>query len=383
MTIGTISPLDLPGKQQPWDVSELPLPPSNVLVAVGPSPERVAQVHKHAFDFMPDEPHVRPPTWTPEWKKALVDGIARILASSQLPGAWVPALDVPRFVHGQSQGICDIFGTSVEEQQDGNFFVRPLGDDPKIVDQVRPLPIEKSTYWGAVEWICYARDTTKKGFHFRNPVMCGPFDLANYLLGTTRLMEWVYTEPATVHRLLDKTTDVVIDVFRALKNAAGGTLHAHNFGCMANAFDMCSECRSLVSAEVFETFIAPYLQRVGQALGPYGIHSCGSWERTIPRSLQDPNLKGMNGQVRENDLQEICSLAGAQVFLSIDPSVDLDKRYTWPDRTSFLKYILETASDQQSIEIRIDESEIGLYTELHHSIRGRNDTPNKSIQATK
>ncbi len=271
----------------------------------------------------------------------------------------------------------------MEEQQDGNFFVHPLSGDPKIVDQVRPLPIEKRSYWAAVEWIRYAQDATKNSFDFRNPVMCGPFDLANYLLGTTRLMEWVDTEPASVHRLLDKITDVVVGVFLALKDVSGGKLNAHLFPCMAKAFEMCSECRSLVSVEVFETFIAPYLQRIGQALGPYGIHSCGSWERTIPRSLQDPNLKGMHGQVRENDLQELCRLAGAQVFLSIGPSQNLDEQYTWPDRTSFLKYILETVSEQQSIEIQIDESEIKLYTELYHSARGENDTPNKSIQSTK
>jgi len=381
VAIQTMGTFDLSGKQQAWDVSSLSLPPPNVLVAVSPSSERVAQVHEHALDFIPDEPHVRPPSWTPEWKEALVNGIVKILATSQLPGAWVPALDVPRFVHGQSQGICDIFGASVEEQQDGNFFVYPLSDDPKIVDQVRPLPIEKSSYWGAVEWIRYAGDATNYSFDFRSPVMCGPFDLANYLLGTTRLMEWVYTEPASVHRLLDKITDVVVGVFRALKNVAGGTLHAHQFACMANAFDMCSECRSLVSVEVFETFIAPYLHRVGEALGPYGIHSCGSWERTIPCSLQDPNLKGMHGQVRENDLQELCRLAEAQMFFSIGPSVDLDERYTWPDRTSFLKYMLETVPHQHPVEIRIDESEIELYEELHHRIRGRNDTPNS--QATK
>ena len=327
-------------------------------------------MREQALESVPDEPHVRPPKWTPEWKEALLGGISRILANSQLPGTWIPALEPPRFVHGSGQGICELFGTSVEKQPDGYCFVRPLGDNARAIDSICPRPSEASIYWGAVEWIRYARAASGNRFQFRNPVMGGPFDLANFLLGTTRLMEWVYTEPARVHTLQEKTTEVIIDMYRALKDAAGGTLHAAHFGCLANAFDLASECRSLVSREMFEEFDAPYLHRIGQALGPYGIHSCGSWERTIPCSLRDPNLKGMHGQVRENDLRELCELANGRVLLAVGPSVDLDERYTWPDRTSFLQYVLETVPTQQAIELNIDESELPLYRELYHSIRG-------------
>ena len=80
VTIPPISTLDVPGEQQAWDVSALPLPPLDALVVVNPGRERVVQVYQHAFDFVPEEANVRPPSWTPEWRNALVDGIARILA---------------------------------------------------------------------------------------------------------------------------------------------------------------------------------------------------------------------------------------------------------------------------------------------------------------
>jgi len=142
----------------------------------------------------------------------------------------VPALDVPRFVHGQSQGICDIFGVSVSKQPDGYYFVCPFEGGANAVDKIKPRPISESMYWGAVEWVRHARRATSGCFPFRNAVMCGPLDLANYLLGTTRLMEWLYTEPETVHRLLHKITDVIIDTVRALREAAGGTLHPLHVG---------------------------------------------------------------------------------------------------------------------------------------------------------
>jgi hypothetical protein len=113
--------------------------------------------------------------------------------------------------HGQSQGICDLLGASVARQPGGNFFVHPVAGDTAAVDRIRPRPLRESMYWGAVEWIRHARHATQGQFPFRNPVMVGPFDL-------------------------------------------------------------CSECRSLVAAAMFEEFDAPYLRRIGQALGPYGIH---------------------------------------------------------------------------------------------------------------
>ncbi|MBI3946130.1 MAG: hypothetical protein HY321_09445 [Armatimonadetes bacterium] len=354
----------VPGRQTPWDATARGHPEPGMAVAVSPGAERVARLRDEALACAPDEPHARPPRWTPEWREALLQGIAALLARSQLPGAWVSALSVPRFVHAQSQGICDLFGARVEGRPDGNFYVHPLSDEPSAVDDARPGPLEQSVYWGAVRWVRYARAATRSRFAFRNPVMCGPFDLANYLLGTTRLMEWVYTNPATIHRLLEKTTAAVIGMVGALREAAGGALNPHHFGCLANAFDLCSECRSLVSARMFEEFEAPYLRRIGEALGPYAIHSCGSWERTIPASLRDPNLKGMHGQVRENDLRELCRLAGGRVLLAIGPSACLDERYTWPDRASFLAHVLETTPAWQALEVQISESEVELYRRL-------------------
>jgi hypothetical protein len=334
-------------------------------------------VREEAVALVDDEPADHPGGWTPEWRESLVREVSCLLAGKQLPGPWVPALNVPRFVHGQSQGICDLFGASVERQPDGNFFVQPLAADAAAIDRIRPRAREESMYWGAVEWIRYARRVTRGRFEFRNPVMCGPLDLANYLLGTTRLMEWVYTEPATVHRLLDKTTGVIVDMFGAVKDAAAGNLHALHFGCIANLFDMCSECRSLVSAATFEEFDAPYLRRIGEAHGAYGIHSCGSWERTIEASLRDPNLKGMNGQVRENDLRELCKLADGRVVLSIGPSSDLDERYTWPDRAGFLEHVLQSVPPDQPVEIRIDEGEMDQYLGLYRT------AANQSVDGTR
>lgn len=365
----------LPGRLKPWDASVADGPEPGIAVAVEPAQERVARMRGEAEQAIFDDPPARPPGWTPEWGEALAAEVRAVLAGEQLPGAWVPAINIPRFVHGQSQGICDIFGAPVEKQPDGNCFVHPLSGIAADIGKIRPRSVMESMYWGAVEWTRYARRATQGRFQFRNPVMCGPLDTANYLLGTTRLMEWLYTEPDAVRGLLENITAIIIDMIRAVRDAAGGTLHALHFGCMSNLFDLCSECRSLVSAEMFAEYDAPYLARIGRELGPYAIHSCGSWERTVPVSLNDPNLKGMNGQVRENDLDELCRLAAGRVVLSIGPSINLHEKYTWPDQAGFFAYVLRATLPNQPLEIRISESEMPLYAGLYRKIRGAAPAP--------
>lgn len=347
-----------------WDANDSKPPSGGIVVAISPDPRRVRRARRQSATFLTKEPGVRPPQWTPKWREALEDGISSLLASRELPGAQFPAINVPRFVHGQSQGICDLFGARVELQPDGYYFVHPLPPDPDRIDAMAPQALATSMYWGAVEWIAYARAASQAAFPFRNPVMTGPFDTANYLLGTTVLMEWVYTQADALHRLLDKITTVLIAMLGALQQATGGVLHGDALGCMRNAFCLCSECRSLVSAAVYEEFEAPYLARIGRARGPYAIHSCGSWERTVPSALQDLNLHAMNGQVRENDLATLCRLARGRIVLSIGPSRDLDLRYTWPDRKSFLEYIVANVPAEQAVEIRIDEAEQVLWKKV-------------------
>jgi len=346
-----------------WDALIENRPIGRIAVAVSPSKERVEACRERARGLVSDGTVTRPAKWTEKWRDAVVGDVARLLAGLELPGDWFPALNVPRFVHGQSQGICDLFGAEVEEQADGLQYVHPLRPEPSYVDGIDSRPIETSMYWGAVEWVRYAREATNGRFEFRGPVMTSAFDTANYLLGTTVLMEWVYAEPETLHRLLEKVTAVIIEMLSALREAAGGSLHGDALCCMG-AFCLCSECRSLVSKGTYEEFEAPYLRKIGEALGPFGIHSCGSWERTVESAIEDPNLRAMAGQIRENDLAELCSIARGRITFSIGRSVNVHTRYTWPDLRSFLEFVVQTVPPDQPLEISLSEDDLGLWEEL-------------------
>lgn len=336
-----------------------------IAVGVAPDAETVKRAREATAGLDWPEPAEKPLAWKPAWRDAVLEGVAGLAAGLDMPGDACPALTPPRFVHSQTQGICDIFGARIEEQPDWNIYVYPLPADPAFIGAVTPLPIERSRYWGAVEWVRYARAMTGGLFEFRNPVMTGPFDTANYLLGTSTLMEWVHTEPETLRRFLDKITDVIIGMVRAIQQAAGGRIYApHHAGCVRGGFDFCSECRSLVSRDIYEAFEAPALRRIGEALGQYAIHACGSWERTVPSALADPNLRLMNGQIRENDLAQLCALARGRIALSIGPSVNVHERYTWSSREDFFAHVLRTVPRAQPFEIGIGAGEVDLWNRL-------------------
>ncbi len=357
------------GSCDAWDALWQGKPIGRIAVSVAPNPARLERVASECvFDL--DSSVRRPAQWNERWEQALTDELCRIVAQMQLPGDYCPAISVPRFVHGQSQGIADLFGARVEEQPDGNYFVHPLEPDPTVIDSVTPRAIESSMYWGAVEWLKYARDATVGCVPFRNPVMTGPLDTANYLLGTTTLLEWTYTEPATLHRLLDTITDVIVSMVAAVLDASGGTPHACHLQCMRGGFDLCSEVRSLVSKDLYEEFEAPYLVRIGEKLGEFSVHSCGSWERTIPCVLANPAIRAMNGQIKENDLQQLCDLTDGRLALSIGPSVTLDSRYTWTHISDFYRHILSTVPSNQPFEVAIPEDDLPLWQNLHRELRG-------------
>lgn len=334
-----------------------------IAVAVPPDRESLA-VSKETWRDIDLEPVERSSCWTPKWADRLQEGLVSLDGALEMPGDGCPGLAIPRFVHGQSQGICDLFGRHVELQPDGNYFVHPMPPDPEVVRNVEPRPLDSSLYRGAVEWLRYARDVTRGLLPFRNPVMTGLFDTCNYLLGTTTLLEWVHTEQDVLHGLLAKVTEVLSRMVGALKEAAGGSLLSHHLGCMRGGWDLCSECRSLVSKEVYEEFEAPYLRKLGQEQGPYAVHSCGSWERTVPSALEDPNLRAMNGQVRENDLAQLCRLSAGRIALSINPTSDVLPRYAWKDMRENHLFLLRTVPRDQPLEVSVAREDVPLWNRL-------------------
>lgn len=127
-----------------------------------------------------------------------------IAAASKYQCDAYPALSIPRPIHRQSQGLAEIFGASLEEVkvEPGLFHPIPCIHKPEDVDKIRVKPFEQTFYGKAVQYARYAYESTEGQLSVRNPVMTGPIDTANYLLGSMKLMEWIYDYPNELHMLL-------------------------------------------------------------------------------------------------------------------------------------------------------------------------------------
>lgn len=360
----------LPEKEMIWDNLWRRTSIGRPAIAITPSAKKI-DACKERYDFQIQEPGCLPIKWVPAWREMLLDALRSIRVAQEMPGDACPAIGVPRCVHRQSQGMADIFGVVVECQPDGNEYPYPLKPDPGAIRDIDPKPLESSSYWLAVEWTRYARQATGGLLPFRMPVMTGPIDMANYVLGTTVLMEWIYTEPDTLHGLLGKITGVIIGMLNSLKEAAGGLICSHHFACARGGFDLCSEVRSLISREMYAEFEAPYLRRIGEHCGAYGVHSCGNWERTVASALSDPYLVAMNGQSRENDLATLGRLADGKLLLSINSSANIHERFLWKTREEFLRHVIETVPPGQPFETVIAEEELPFWLDCYHKIHGR------------
>lgn len=367
----TFQPASVPPPQaEVWDLLWRGESPRRIAVYVTPKPERVQRLKdKYALDL--DGAAERPAGWSEEWEQALRQGLYFLAAQAQMPGDGDFALSVPRSVHGQSQGIVDLFGARAELQPDGNFFPHPLPADPARVAAIAPAPLETSLYFRAVEWIRYAREATGGAIPFRNPVMTGPLDTANYLLGTTTLLEWLYTQPEAVRRLLETVTEVLIAMLEAIAEAAGGALCPHLGYPARGGFELCSEMRSIISASHYEEFEAPYLRRIGERLGGFAVHACGSWEHTLPSVLRDGFIRVMHGQSKENDIGALCRVAQGRLTLAIGRSANLHERYLWPSAEAFLRHVLSVVPEEQPFVVGIEEGDLPLWLDLHREIRGR------------
>jgi hypothetical protein len=347
-----------------WDALWARQSVGRIATAVAPGEKAVARAREACAGLSLREPERLPARWTPKWREHLLKDVGYICAQMEMLGDGFMGLSIDRGFYGQSQGMAEIFGARVDAQADGNYYVHPLTPDPAAMAALKPRPLEESLYWAAVDYVRYARHATEGVLPVRAPVMTGALDTANYLLGSTVVLEWVYSEPEALKALLAAITDVIVRLLQALQAAAGGRIDPQLVWCMRGGPDICSELRAIISADIYEEFEAPCLREIARRTGPLAVHSCGSWERTVPSACDDPGIRAMNGGSQESDAAELCRLANGRMTLSVYRSQNCHERCLWPENETFWSHILQVVPPAQPFELTIPEKEIPLWNRL-------------------
>jgi hypothetical protein len=338
-----------------------------------PKPD-VDQISRH-FPITEEIPLVGPVGSNPEWDNMIRKQIRslHLNAMSVYEDDTYPAISIPRSIHGQSQCIAQIFGCDLIEQESepGLYYPVPWIQSPKDIKRMKLRSIDGSLLGRAIEFAAYARAVTNSELAIRNPVMTGPIDSANYILGTMKLMQWIYDEPKALHELLEQITEIIIETITRLQTAAGGTLCPDHCTCLPCGYTINSEIRSLISLSMYNEFESPYLRRISKACGPYMIHSCGTWEQMLPVDMQDDNLVLIHFQTKEMDLKKVYDHTHGKLSMYVGESINLSDKYLWPCEADFYRYMM--CAFPEVVPLSFSIKDMDSYLQVEEKCQGGTD----------
>lgn len=143
--------------------------------------------------------------------------------------------------------------------------------------------------------------------------MIGPYSLAGRLCDVTEIMYLCYDEPETVHIVLDKATQYLIQYGQAMKKAG------------ADGIMMAEPLAGILSPDMAEEFSMPYVKRIIEALQDVSFavlyHNCGN---SVPQMLEGIYALGAVAYHFGNavDMSEIMAKTPADIMVmgNIDPA---------------------------------------------------------------
>lgn len=143
--------------------------------------------------------------------------------------------------------------------------------------------------------------------------MIGPYSLAGRLMDVTEIMYLCFDEPETVHTVLDKVTQYLIQYGQAMKDAG------------ADGVMMAEPLAGILSPDMAEEFSMPYVKRIIDALqgDDFAVlyHNCGN---SVPQMLEQIYQLGAAAYHFGNaiDMEAVMKVTPASILVmgNIDPA---------------------------------------------------------------
>jgi 5-methyltetrahydrofolate--homocysteine methyltransferase len=118
------------------------------------------------------------------------------------------------------------------------------------------------------------------------------------MCGQAQLYQWMYHEPQAVHDLFDLVAEAFIEWVKVQKAHTGEPLEQSN-GLQGVYSPGCGVWESdddlvLISAELYQEFVAPRVERIFAAFGGGSIHYCGNGSQHLETFAAIPHLRVIN-----------------------------------------------------------------------------------------
>lgn len=194
------------------------------------------------------------------------------------------------------------------------------------------------------EWIGIWKENLPNGVHIQHMDIQSPFNNAHLIRGNDILTDF-YDQPEVVDRVLEVTTDFMIDVARHNKAMISNDREwFFDWQAMWKGAIRISNCSMhMISPEFYKTHILKHDKRFLEAVGGGRIHYCG----TAPDVIQDfftiPTLSGLDVEFWRHDFHALAPRMPKRVSLITTGNIwrdsDFMKRLLagdWPEKRNII-----------------------------------------------
>lgn len=146
------------------------------------------------------------------------------------------------------------------------------------------------------EFIRYFQEKLTNKARVFLPSTLGPFVIAHAVRGKDIFTD-MYDDPEFVHRLMEISTQVYVEVTKLFKKIIGEELTSGYHGTLYMAeggVRLCDCDSTLLSPKLFAEFSLPYLKRALEPFGGGWVHLCGNGNHLLDMYLDVEKIKGIN-----------------------------------------------------------------------------------------
>jgi hypothetical protein len=186
-----------------------------------------------------------------------------------------------------------------------------------------PNPVSDGLFPQVYRHIKYFRSRLPPGVHLCQCDLQGPWNTAHLLAGDKIFLD-IYDDVELVDRLLDRTTDFMIQAVRKMKEAVGEPWsHFYLQGTkIPGASRLCNCSTDMISGDFYERHLLPCDRRVFDAMGGGFMHICGNNAHCIPHFNKIAKLRGLEVNFNYLDIFKVSDLLREDMVLMCTGPVD-------------------------------------------------------------
>ena len=220
---------------------------------------------------------------------------------------------------------------------------------PNLDDGLIPTALKSAEYFSVI---------SEGAYPIRAINHQGPFTNACYLLGDTQIMLDMNDHPRQLHFLLEMITELMIKFIHAQKKRIEKFI-PNIFYPDWMPFDLgigvADDFLAILSPELYQEFGVPYNNVLSEEFDGIHLHSCGKWEHNFETVLKHKNLRGVNMDASQNDMNKAMEVFSGKALVVPQPGLHLHFIEKFKDTRRYVQNLLKLKKDNTALYIVLEE----------------------------